>query len=227
MKLFTGLATQRKIVHIIMMIGQVFQSVYDVCSCSKRYHTNISSFSFPFYPIETSSWKLPESVRKAGVKDIKVVDDWLIFMDSDTNLPYKCFNNKINKTWEIHTDPNGRKYYFDPNSGNESVWSIPDEIEHALIEERKMVPEDKEESVPAADLQNEIPNSTEDIAFEQKQQADERQEDAKINEDDMPNATSVLQPEQSEDPAMSVAKRKASAKATEIARVGGVVIVIA
>ena len=123
---------------------------------SKRYHTNISSFASPYYAIETSSWKLPESVRKAGVKDIKVVDDWLIFMDSDTNLPYKCFNNKINKTWEIHTDQNGRKYYFDPNSGNESVWSIPDEIEHVLIKEQKMVPEDKGENVSAADLQNEI-----------------------------------------------------------------------
>ena len=194
---------------------------------SKRYHTNISSFASPYYAIETSSWKLPESVRKAGVKDIKVVDDWLIFMDSDTNHPYKCFNSQINKTWEIHTDPNGRKYYFDPNSGNESVWSIPDEIEHVLIEGQKMVPKDKEESVSAADLQNEIPNSTEDIAFEQKQQADERQEDAKINEDDVPNATSILQPNQSEDAAMSVAKTKATAKATEIAQVGGVVIVIA
>ena len=169
----------------------------------KRCHKHASSFPFLFYPIETSHWKLPEGVRKADVKDVKVVDDWLIFMDSDTKLPYKCFNNQINKTWEIHSDPNGRNYYFDPNSGDGSVWEIPNEIEHVLIEERKLVPKEKEESVSAA-------NSTEDM----------RQEDAKINEEDMANATSVSHPKQLDDPATSVAKEKATANATEIARVG-------
>ena len=143
-------------------------------------------------------------MQKNEIEDIKVIGDWLVHMDMDTNLPYKCINHEIEKTWEIHSKPvTGEIYYHDPNE-DISVWSVPDELAPVLEEEPTLVADPKQSTTD--ENENADPIS-------QKEQSEQH---------DVQDVSSDAITKK-ETPGDALAKKEALAKATEIARVGDVV----
>ena len=155
-------------------------------------------------------------MQQSDVRVIKVIGDWLVHIDPETNLPGKCVNHEEEKEWQIKKDPeSGRTYYFEPMKDTDSVWEIPAELVPVLqVEPTLVAPE------PQKNISGDIPaSSAEDhSAFEEKEEQGSQQ-DAGIVEAE---AHEVFK---TRDQALSAAKKEALDKATEIARVCGVDIV--
>lgn len=175
---------------------------------------------------------LPDGVSKKEVEDVKVIGDWLVHMDLDTNLPYQCINHEIEKTWEIHSKPvTGETYYYDPST-NISVWEVPDELVPVLAEEPALVTADEKQNITdenqaSAFFDNSFSGELEALEADpisqteqpEQRNAQDMSPDVLTNKE-TPSAAPTL-----EASAETEAKKQALAKATEIARVGSVVTV--
>lgn len=156
-------------------------------------------------------------MQKSEVEDIKVIGDWLVHLDIDTNLPYKCINHEIEKTWEIHSKPvTGEIYYHDPNE-DISVWSVPDELVSVLEEEPTLVADQKQSTTDENEVSTFLDNS-----FSGELKADPSSQTEQSQQHDV-QAVSPDVITKKEAPGDALAKKEALAKATEIARVGDLV----